>query len=268
MGEVIAIVVGGLLIVVAAYVLNGWWRQRRRARTALDVFALVGERLALAPGDAFPEMMLPAAPSPEAQAGAGSDLWRDLTDRLDVSAFRPKLADDVEIRIFTLRWGNDYAIAANPRDLVHLSLQVWEGELARRMDGTRTVADLIVERLDEDGDLDAQAVIDLVQVFGATGFLEPRELDFDKGLAYALEPEAGRRLRKFGKTFTIEWNGAEACVRALYRGGVRWFFNPVVAVMVTIVAVVNGPGVDRGVVAADPSSIFDGSPANSFKRSR
>ena len=238
MSEAIAIVVGVLLIGAVGYVVGDRWRHRRSARTALDVFALVSDGLAFAPGDPVPGSVFPASSSFGAQPDAGSDLWGELADRLDVSAFRPKLADDVEIRIFKLRWGIDYALAANPRDLLHLTLEVWEAELAGRMDGTRTVAELIVERLDEDGDLDADAVIELVQVFASSGFLEPRELDVEDLLANALERGgAGRRLRQFAKTFTVEWNGADACVRALYRGGMRWFFKPVVAVLISIVAV-------------------------------
>jgi CRP-like cAMP-binding protein/Zn-dependent protease len=238
LGQAVAIVVGVLLIGAAGFLVGEGWRQRRRARTALDVFALVADGLAFAPSDSVPGSVFPAS-SPGAPPGTGTDLWEDLADRLDVSAFRPKLAEDVEIRIFKLRWGKDYAIAANPRDLLHLTLEVWEAELAGRMDGTRTVADLIVERLDEDGDLDADAVIELVQVFASTGFLEPREVDFGQLLANALEPEGfGRRLHKFAKTFTIEWRGADACVRVLYRAGVRWFFKPAVGVLISIVAVV------------------------------
>ena len=236
LGQAVAIVVGVLLIGAVGLLVAERLRQRRRARAALDVFALIADALAIAPGDS---VLGPEFPKSAPEAGSESDLWAVLTDHLDVSAFRPKLAEDVEIRIFKLRWGNDYAIAANPRDLLHLTLEVWEAELAGRMDGTRTVADLIVERLDEDGDLDAQAVIDLVQVFASSGFLEPRELDVQALLANAMEPAGvGRRLRKFAKTFTIEWNGVDAFVRALYRAGVRWFFNPVVAVSTSIVAVV------------------------------
>ena len=239
MGEGIAIVVSVVLIGAVGVLIGEQLRRRRRARTAVDVFALVADGLALAPEGSVPNPDFPSWLPQGARSGAGADLWGDLADRLDVSTFRPKLADDVEIRIFRLRWGNDYAIAANPRDLLHLTLTVWEAELAGRMNGTRTVADLIVERLDEGGDLDADAVIELVQVFASTGFLDPREFDVEEHLAKVLESGgAGRRLRKFAKTFTIEWSGADATVRALYRAGVRWFFIPVVAVLTAVVAIV------------------------------
>ena len=51
---------------------------------------------------------------------------------------------------------------ANPRRLIHFQLEVWEAELAQRMDGTRTVGELVVDHLEGTGDLDAGAVTDLV----------------------------------------------------------------------------------------------------------
>ena len=59
--------------------------------------------------------------------------------------------NDVEIAIFRLRWGNDYAMIANPRRLIHFQLEVWEAELAQQMDGSRTVGEIIVDRLEGSG---------------------------------------------------------------------------------------------------------------------
>ena len=51
----------------------------------------------------------PADRKPEA-----ADAWAVLTERVDVGELRPKLADDIEVKEFHLRWGNDYAMVANP----------------------------------------------------------------------------------------------------------------------------------------------------------
>ncbi|MGZ5214385.1 MAG: hypothetical protein ACXWEN_11635, partial [Actinomycetota bacterium] len=66
------------------------------------------------------------ATSPSA---ADADVWTSLSRELDLTEFRPKLAGDIEVRIFHLRWGNDYAMIANPRRLIHFQLEVWEAEL-------------------------------------------------------------------------------------------------------------------------------------------
>ena len=203
-----------------------------RSRAGLDVFTLAGQRAADAPAQG-----LPASTFPEPGSEPGPEIWADLTERLDFSLFRPKISPDIEIRIFRLRWGNDYAIAANPRTLLHLNLEVWEAELSQRLDGTRTVGELIVERLNEDGDLDADAVVDLMQVLRLSGFLEPREVDVSEALETALKGRGlGERLRRFVKTFTIEWTGADAFVRAIYRAGLRWLFRPAAVWVMALVA--------------------------------
>lgn len=206
----------------------------RRTRADVDVFALVGERIATDLADGAFEPALLALSNEE----GGTDLWADLSARLDPASFRPMLAADIEIRIFRLRWGNDYAVAANPRALLHLTLEVWEAELAQRLDGSRTVSELIVERLNEDGDLDPDSVVDLVHILAVSGFLEPREVEFPELLKDALDPGGlWRSVRRFGKTFSLEWSGADLFVRRLYRSGVRWFFHPVVTAVLVLTAV-------------------------------
>ena len=64
---------------------------------------------------------LDAEPPPETP-----DLWDALADRVDVAQLRPQLAPDIEIKPFHLRWGNDYTMVANPRDLTHLRLEPGE----------------------------------------------------------------------------------------------------------------------------------------------
>ncbi|MEA2521468.1 MAG: putative peptide zinc metalloprotease protein [Actinomycetota bacterium] len=206
---------------------------RSRSNEEIDVFALAGSRAAMQT-----EVGVPVA----AMAGADEtvahpDLWEDLAERVDPSLFRPKLASDIEIRIFRLRWGNDYALAANPRWMLHLNLEVWEAELAQRLDGTRTVSELIVERLNEDGDFDADAVVDLVQILAASGSLEPQELDVPNLVTQALKGRGPMQtMQRFVKTFSIEWTGADSFVRRIYRAGLRWLFHPIIAFAMTLIA--------------------------------
>ena len=87
--------------------------------------------------------------------GARRGCLRTILDRVDLSRFRPKLADDIEIKRFALRWGNDYAMVANPRAMLYYRLEPWEADMLPLMDGTRTVGEIAVARLEEDGELDA-----------------------------------------------------------------------------------------------------------------
>jgi len=65
---------------------------------------------------------------------------------------------------------------ANPRDLVHYQLKPWEIEIVRLMDGTRTVQEIVVERLETSGDLELSGVADLVHELHIGNFLEDRFL--------------------------------------------------------------------------------------------
>src|SRR5262245_39888667 len=80
-----------------------------------DVTTAVGAALAAAPEDE-------------------GELYDLLDERTDPSRLRPRLADDIELKRFPLRWGNDYAMAANPRAMLFFRLEPWEADLVERMD--------------------------------------------------------------------------------------------------------------------------------------
>jgi CRP-like cAMP-binding protein len=173
-------------------------------------------------------------------AGDGVDVWGSLARELEITEFRPKLADDVEVRIFRLRWGNDYAMIANPRRLIHFQLEVWEAELTELMDGSRTVAEIVVEHLGETGDLDANAVTDLVIFLRREGFLDPHRVDVAAQLAEAIRPKPSisDRILKFAKTMRLDWTGADEHVRWWYRAAIHPLFTPIGAVLTALLALV------------------------------
>jgi CRP-like cAMP-binding protein/Zn-dependent protease len=175
-----------------------------------------------------------AAPSD----GVGG-LWSELSEKLDPAEFRPKLAPDVEVKRFTLRWGNDYAMLANPRDLLHYRLDPGEADLLPLMDGTRTVKQIVVERLRDSGDLELSGVGDLVRQLQVGNFLETPFVDVAGAVRRALSPDSatGRKARHFARTLSIEWTGAQALVAWFYRNGLRWFFRRWVAWTVGLIAI-------------------------------
>ncbi len=185
----------------------------------------------------------------EAALGAGTvtdrdgrGLWDELAERLDPAAFRPQLASDVEVKTFRLRWGNDYAMIANPRDLVHYRLEPGETELLPLMDGSRTVSEIVVDRLRGSGDLDLSAVADLVRQLRVGNFLTTPFLDVDAAVRRAIDPvsAARARARAFARTLSIEWKGAHRLVSWFHRYLLRWFFIPVVGAAALTVAVAGG----------------------------
>jgi len=161
------------------------------------------------------------------------DVWSRLAALVDPAEFRPKLADDIEVKEFKLRWGNDYAMLANPRDLLHYRIEPGEIELVRLMDGTRTVKEIVVQRFQESGDLEFSGVADLVRQLHVGNFLDQPFLDVDEAVKRAINPITERRqkARQFASTLSIEWKGADRLVQFLYRNFVRAFFNKFVAVV-------------------------------------
>lgn len=171
------------------------------------------------------ERAVAEGPEPEVDP-QGADMWDRLTTIVDPGEFRPKLRDDIEIKDFHLRWGNDYVMVANPRDLLHFEFQPNEGRIIRRMDGTKTVKELVVEELAASGDLELSGVTEIVQALHRGNFLTQSFTDVDEAVRHALDPVSVRRAkaRQFVKTLSIEWKGAERPIRAMYRA-LRWLFN-------------------------------------------
>jgi CRP-like cAMP-binding protein/Zn-dependent protease len=174
------------------------------------------------------------------ESGPENGVWDRLAELLDPNRYRPKLADYVEIREFPLKWGNDYVMVANTRDLLHYRLDPSDIPLLRKMDGTRTVKEIVLEEFEASGDLDPDAITDLVRTLYEGNFLEQRYRNVDEVVTRALDPvtERRRRARTFAKTLSIEWEDANRVVQWLYDHGLRHvFLRPVVA-LEAIVALV------------------------------
>ncbi len=170
-------------------------------------------------------------------AGEGADVWETITRLVDPTELRPKLADDIEIRVFDQRWGEGYVMIANPRDLLHFRLASSDLGLLELMDGTRTVKEIVVERFEGSGEMELSTVIDLVRSLYRGNFLEQRHVDVPGMVTRAMDPVTDRRrkARQFGKTLSIEWEGAHRLVRWLYEHGLKWVFKR--AVLVALIAI-------------------------------
>jgi CRP-like cAMP-binding protein/Zn-dependent protease len=202
--------------------------------TGPDVYGLVADRAA---GDGHGEL----------------GVWDRLSDLLDPARYRPRLAEYVEIREFPLKWGNDYVMVANTRDLVHYRLPASELPLLRKMDGSRSVKELVLEEFEASGDLDPDAVTDLVRTLYEGNFLDQRYRDVDALVTRALDPvtERRRRARIFAKTLTIEWSDANRVVQWLYDHGMRYAFSKVAIAVEVFLAIAGVVIFARLVVSGD-----------------
>lgn len=247
-------VILGALLIAALVIGVDVVRERRRIRRLPDVRALVKVHLPAEDGAPLFDAALRAALERAGDAATGDldtgepptlgGIWDVMVDRLDPESFHPKLAYGVEVSRFSLRWGNDYAIAATPDHEMHFSLQPWEADLMALMDGTRTTQELIVDHLRGQGDLDPSAVLSLVSAFYEGGFLDPKPLDAAALVKDRLDPASpGRRkLRGFAKELKIGWDGADGFVRAFHSGFLRYFWFPPVAILASLFAVVGFAG--------------------------
>ena len=188
----------------------------------------------------------------EAAQGRGDgDVWGRLREEVDPAAVRPTLADDIEIKEFPLRWGNDYAVIANPRDLIHYKMSPPELAAIRLMDGTRTLKEIVLERFQESGDLELSGMADLVRTLREGGFLTTPFVDVPAAVERARTSmsRARRKLREFGRTLSIDWSGAHRMVAWLYRNCTRWLFTvpaKVIGVLLSIAGVAAFVSLVRG----------------------
>jgi CRP-like cAMP-binding protein/Zn-dependent protease len=220
-----------LVVAAAALVVDTASTRRRRRRPPVDVPMLLSAAVAEAHSDRGLDLWSEAAATP-ASGSTPVDVWRDLGQRLDPSAFRPKMAAGTEWKLFRLRWGNDYVMVANPDHDVHFELEPWVADLFPLMDGSRTVADIVVDRFNAGAGLDPEAVVSLVSSLREGRFLEPRHVDVTATLGKALDTSttAGAKIRTFAKTLRVDWSGVDGVVRLLYRRGFKHFFRLQVAV--------------------------------------
>jgi putative peptide zinc metalloprotease protein len=230
-----ALVVAGLVIGIDVV------RQRRRRRDRPHVRMALASHLATVGSfdvaGALERALADLEPAEPMDSPEG--VWDAVDLAVDLEAFRPKLAAGTEIVTFHLRWGEDYAMAASPDRSTHYAIEPWEAELARSMDGSRSVGELIVEHLNEGGDLDPGAVVGLVDTLWAGGLLDPVPTDVMAAVRNGLDPSSSgrKKLRRFGRELTIGWDGAEAFATRLYRGGLRYAFTPVGFALLAIVAI-------------------------------
>ncbi len=217
-------IVLAVLVLIALVIAVDAVRQRKiRATRAIDLRGLVTARLAN-PAAPILETALERALAerPPVQA----DVYVRLAHSLEIADQRPQMRDGCEVKVFRLRWGNDYAMLARDDRELHYRLEVWEAELLSKMDGSRTVGELVVERMEEGGGLDAEPVTDLVRALYSGGFLDPAPIPTDELIADRLDPSSPSRkkLKRFGKTLSIDWKGADRFVRFCYRYVLRPFF--------------------------------------------
>jgi CRP-like cAMP-binding protein/Zn-dependent protease len=231
---VVLIIAAITALAVAGASLRGTLVERRRRRALINL----GPLLVIRDG-AGVDVAASVARAIKEDGPSGLPLASLLELHTDFSLFRPIIAPWVEVKVFHLPWGNDYAVAANMRDLVHYRFEVWEADLIGKMDGSRSVGDLVVGEIEDRG-FDPDGVSNLVSTLEGEGFLSPAPVDAQKALTHALAPAPGSAtaIAAFLRSLQISWNGAERFVAAWYRSGMRLFFRASGFIPASLIAVI------------------------------
>jgi CRP-like cAMP-binding protein/Zn-dependent protease len=236
----VAIVVAAAVVIVGSDAI----RQRRLRRNRIDTYAALRRSMAGPRAAVDVAAAVTSAVSAGAAAGATRDegpepegIWALVEDAVDPESFRPRLLDGTEMQDFPIRWGDDHVMIARADGAVLFELEPWEAALARKMDGTRTVGEIVVEQLRGSGDFDIEGVAGLVESLRRGGFFGPEPIDLDALLPDRIDPStnARKRLRAFVRDLRISWSGPDRVVRWAYEHGFRLLYTrAALAVMVVI----------------------------------
>jgi putative peptide zinc metalloprotease protein len=159
-------------------------------------------------------------------------IWQRLRESVDPASLRPRLAAATEVKPL-----DGYTMTSNPARNLHYRLTEEEASMLPLMDGSRTVKEIVVSRLEGSGGLDVAAVADLVLELRTGSFLDPPFTDVYASLRRAMGRDRGGRFRRTLRTQQIEWRGADRVVRWLYRHGVRGAFTLPAQVVLAAAAV-------------------------------
>lgn len=189
-------------------------------------------------------------------------VWQQVDSLLDPAEQRPRLADHVELKAFKLRWGNDYAIIANRKDLIFYRLEPDEVEVVKLMDGTRTISEIVATRFDATGELELSGIADLARQLEFGNMLSQRFVDVGLAVKTALDPPRGinYRVRKFLRSLRVEWKQAEELVVWLYGHGFKVFFTKWAQLPMVLTAIAGGIAF-IGLAGSDRFGLFRASAA-------
>jgi putative peptide zinc metalloprotease protein len=176
-------------------------------------------------------------------APTAPDLWREVTDRLNPAKARPVLREGVEEATHTSLRGQPYVMARSPdREASYLRLTPAQIELVHRMDGTRTVAQLVGEYARLSGQLAPDQVTRLVADLAGARLLDELPRDAFAPLEKVRRPSLPVRA---GKGFSAAARGQRMVIARpdrfvgfLYRFGGRLLFTRPGAVVVALVSLI------------------------------
>jgi putative peptide zinc metalloprotease protein len=192
---------------------------------------------------------------------ADPGLWTAVAERLNPVKAKPRLRDGVEdVELTTVR-GVPYVMLRSPDDATacYLRLTPQEWQLARQMDGTRTVARLVAEFARIAGRLAPDQVTRVVADLAGNRMLDELPVNAFRRLQRVHRRpwpvRLGRGLLAAARGQRVVLASIDPFVGLLYRAGARLFFTRAVAALAGLVALA-GLAVFCWVWARGDQSVF------------
>lgn len=172
-------------------------------------------------------------------------IWAALRERLDYASFVPRLVPDIERAELRRRDGSTYYVLKNPHGErgagLYVRLEPEDLRLVELMDGQRTVQDILVVHLEQNGKFALDRLARVTAVLGANGFFgEERAPVYEKLVARRAMRDPLTRLsllmRKLIMWDIARWNNADRAVDVIYRFGGRLAFTRVGGALLVLLA--------------------------------
>ena len=173
-------------------------------------------------------------------------IWEILRARIEYATFVPKPVLDFERADLNRRNGTPYTVLKNPRAArgagLYVTLEAEDVALFELMDGTRTIQDILVKRLEQSGVFALARLARLTAALSANGFFgEERPRVYERlAMQRALRDPLTRvslGLRRLITWDIARWSNADAFVQRIYRGGGWLAFTRVGAVLIGVLCV-------------------------------
>ena len=168
----------------------------------------------------------------------GSRLWDWLCENLDLAFYKPQASTEVEISCLTGRDGQ-YYVLKNTHKKTYYRIGERDYFIWERMDGSRTVKDLVVEYFGEYGSFAFARIASLVVGLKNNWMLSDPPVNLYREVKTQLDGRRlGVRLQKFGNAFTqkpFPIKGIDGVITWMYRrGGWLLFTRPIQVIFVLI----------------------------------
>lgn len=190
-------------------------------------------------------------------------VWDQLDEAMSPAVYRPRLRDGLLWRELTSARGEEYVIVQNPDAATYLRLAPDEFFLFERMDGSRTIQQLVVEYMLEFHRFAMPRVVQLVQQLKVNQFLiDPPRFVWGPLRARLDAGRVGRFVDSYAKSLIqreFPVDGLDGILTRVYRAGASVLYKKPVLIALVLIAVMGVPAFVWTQLTEGPPLTVDGS---------